>query len=71
MDNPLIALESHAELTPTQVAALTGIPRPTYYQYRRTGEMPLHVQRLAEVLMLLPKRTLMTLIDEHVYGNEL
>jgi predicted site-specific integrase-resolvase len=57
-------------LSPSQAAKLLGCARQTYYQYRRTGEIPLPVRRHMELLMRLPREMLIELIKEHVHQND-
>lgn len=71
MRNQLHQLEDHTGLTANQCAKLIGCPRPTYYQYRRTSDMPDVVRRIATVLTRLSVRQLNSLIEEFVHGNTL
>lgn len=70
MNTTLLDLESHADLGPTYVAKLLGVAYPTYAQCR-SGRRPLQAyhERHVQALILLPRATLLSLIEEHVYGR--
>lgn len=70
MGNLLIQLEQRTGLSGTLCGKLLDCPRPTYYQYRRQGQMPGPVRRLVEVLLSLPKTRLNDLIQEYVYDDD-
>lgn len=70
MGNPALDFEEVSGLSPTEVARLLGYARPTYYQYRRTGVLPLYATRHIQVLTMLSEADLSKLIREHVYGND-
>jgi len=71
MANLLLELEKRTGLTVMQCAMLLGYAKPTYYQYRRSGELPLYAQRHVQALLLLPERTLNNIVKEHVIGDDL
>lgn len=69
MNELLLLFEKNTCLKAVQAAKLLGIPSPTYYQYRRTGQMPLSVRRQVEVMMRISEDLLHELISEHVYDG--
>lgn len=58
-------------LTVVEAALLLGVPRPTYYQYRRTGVVPLPVERAMVFFNRMPKKAATSLIQEFVHGDTL
>ena len=71
MNNILIEFEERLELTAAQAAKFLNVPRPTYYQYRRTGVVPGPVERMIELTKYISKRNLDSLIMEYVHDEEL
>lgn len=66
MPPSLQEFELHVGLTASKAATLLGYARQTYYQYRRSGAMPLYAQRHVEAIMLLPRSDVINLIRNHV-----
>ena len=64
-------LRARTGLNMTQLAVLLAVPKPTLYQYRRSGEMPSSVERMLRIIARLNERQLQTLVDEYVFGVEL
>lgn len=69
--NTLVEFEKELGLSAEQAARLLGYAGSTYYQYRRSGAMPLYARRHVEVVLRLPVHIRQNLISEHVDGNTL
>lgn len=67
----LLRLEDRTGLTANQCSKLLGYARPTYYQYRRTDEMPEYAKRHVRLLLILPSDDLEKLVSEYVFDDEL
>lgn len=68
--NPLLEFERHSGLSVKDAATLLGLPAPTYYQYRRSGNMPGVVVRFVEVLTDMPTEQLDTLIRKYLNDDQ-
>jgi hypothetical protein len=68
MNETLVRFEQHIKLGPVATARLLGYSYSTYAQYR-SGLRPLqlYAARHVEAVMRLPRKTLDSMIKEHVF----